>query len=417
MTDERDDKWRGCYGERVSYEELDQFIEDCFLMDDFDAKAGGERFGTNVIGHTGIGKTSKMRQFAKRPVEWRGKKYDGYGMSSVPIAQFEEMGDLHGLPEKHMLVRRDGKKKGDVEERWVPVQVVDDYRQLGWSVDAAAGVRTMYLPPEWVPVEPGPAILNLDDWNRANGRIIKGSMQFFQEYGLMSWKLPPGCHITMTMNPDEQDYFVTSVDPAVLQRIRCATLKFNAKEWAVWATGQKLDQRVVSYVLACPEMVVGGVRNSPRSIAEFGRFLAAVPDASGRRMSIMASSVLDEDLVSSLITFMDRDFEDVVSPEDIMEGKKKVYSHLKDLMTRKEKRIDVVGVTCDRLYAHLAQPEVRPDNGCVENVQRFLTCKYLEEEMRYVFVDRLNRASAKDPKMDKWFLGNKELMRLILELV
>ena len=29
-----DDKWRGCYGEKVSYDELDRFIEDCFLLDD-----------------------------------------------------------------------------------------------------------------------------------------------------------------------------------------------------------------------------------------------------------------------------------------------------------------------------------------------------------------------------------------------
>jgi len=417
MTDERDDKWRGCYGEKVSYDELDQFVEDCFMLDDIHEKLGTERFGTNIIGHTGIGKTSKVKQFAGRPVQWRGKKHDGFAVHSVPVAQFEEMGDLHGLPDKHMLVRRAGKKLAQMEERWVPVEVVEDYKELGWEVDAMAGVRTMYLPPDWVPTEPGPSIVNLDDWNRANGRIIKGSMQFFQEYGLMSWRLPPGCHITMTMNPDEQEYFVTSVDSAVLQRLRSCTLKFDAKEWAVWATAQGLDQRVVSYVLAYPESVTVGFRNSPRSVTEFGRFLTEVPDASPRRMSIMMSSVLDDELVSSFITFMDRDFELVVTPEDIMEGKKSVYSHLKDLASRKEKRIDVVGVTCDRLFAHLSLSEVKPDNGCVENVQRFLTCKYLEEEMRYVFVDRLNRASKKDPKMDKWFLGNKELMRLIMELV
>jgi len=114
---------------------------------------------------------------------------------------------------------------------------------------------------------------------------------------------------------------------------------------------------------------------------------------------------------------MDRDFEMVVTPEDIMTGKKSVYSHLKDLMSRKEKRIDVVGVTVDRLFAHLSMPEVMPDNGCVEHVQRFLKSKYLTSEMRYIFIDRLNKASEKDPKMDKWFMGDSELMELIMELV
>ena len=421
---EQDSNWRGCYGEQLAYDELDLFIADCFMLDDLNEQVGAERFSTNVIGHTGIGKTSKVKQYASKPVEWRGRKYDGYEVRSVPIAQFEEMGDLHGMPDKHVLVKREFQKEGttsvnniELEERWVPIEMVKGYTSIGWGIDHTAGVRTMYAPPEWVPTTVGPCILNLDDWNRANGRIIKGCMQFLQEYGLMSWKLPPGCHITMTMNPDEQDYFVTTIDRAVLQRLRSCTLKFDSKEWAVWATGNKVDQRVVSYVLAYPEMITKGERNSPRSITQFGRFLSQVPNATPRRMKVMASSVLDDDLVTSLLTFMDRDFEMVVTPEDIISGKKSVYSHMKDLMSRKEKRIDVVGVTVDRLFAHLAQPEVKPEKESVENVQRFIKSEYLEPEMRYVFVDRLNKASDKDSKMDKWFMGDQELMQLIMELV
>lgn len=420
---ERDDKWRGCYGEVVSYGELDRFVEDCFMLDDLNEQSGSERFATNVIGHTGLGKTSKLKQFAKRPVKWRGKDYEGYRVESVPIAQFEEMGDLHGLPDKHVLVRRE---EQEPDERWVPVEVVKGYLSIGWKVDHDAGVRTMYAPPEWVPKNPGPCIINLDDWNRANGRIIKGCMQFLQEYGLMSWKLPPGCHITMTMNPDEQDYFVTSVDSAILQRLRSCTLDFDAKEWAVWATVSGIDERVVSFVLAYPEMVTTGLRNSPRSISQFGRFLANCPrEGAGKRASeemvrrqkIMASSLMDDELVSSLFTFMSRDFEMVVSPEEILSGDDKVYRHLEDMMSRKEKRIDVIGVTVDRLFAYLAQPGVVPDSESVKNVQRFLVSEHLVDEMRYVFVDRLNRAAEKDPKMDRWFLNNKELQRLIMDLV
>jgi hypothetical protein len=413
-----DGNWSGCYGEKVSYDEVKTFLKECFALDDANAKAGVERFGTNIIGHTGIGKTSTIKQLAKEPVEWRGEKYDGYDVRSVPIAQFEEMGDLHGLPDKHVLVKRSSDKDiGKFEERWVSTEVVEEYIKLKWEVDHSAGISTMYAPPEWVPKKPGPAIINLDDWNRANGRIIKGCMQFLQEYGLMSWELPPGCHITLTMNPDEQDYFVTSVDSAILQRLRSATLKFDAKEWSVWATANKIDQRVVSYVLQYPEIVVEGTRNSPRSISEFGRYLTEFPNATPRRMAIMASSVLDEDLVSSLITYMDRDFEMVISPEAIIGGDKSVYKHLNDLMTRKEKRVDVVGVTVDRLFAYLAQPDIKPEGDAVDNVQKFLTCSDVPAEMRYVFVDRLNRASDKDSSMQKWFLGNRQLTKEIMELL
>lgn len=420
-----EDIWQGCYGEQINYNELDNFLVDCFMLDDVGEKMGTERFGTNIIGHTGIGKTSKIKQLAKKPVDWRGKRFDGYEVRSVPIAQFEEMGDLHGMPVKHVLLRRAGQKMGKYEDKWVPKDMVEEYLSLGggWELNHTEGVRTFYAPPEWVPTKPVPTIINLDDWNRANGRIIKGCMQFLQEYGLMSWKLPPGCHITLTMNPDEQDYFVTSVDSAVLQRLRSATLKFDKKEWAVWATRDKVDQRVVSFVLAYPEMMQGnGARSSPRSISEFGRWLynaniGSVDKKNARRVQIMASSMLDEQLVTALITFMTREFEMIVSPEDILLGKDSVYNHLKDLMSRDEKRIDIVGVTVDRLFAHLCLPDIEPNDKNVKNVQKFLTCPHLEEEMRYVFVDRLNKASNTDESMEKWFSGNQVLVKLIMELV
>ena len=413
---EEDHEWEGCHGEHVSYQEFEQFLEDAFLADDADEKAGGERYATCVWGHTGLGKTSNVKQFSKKPVKWEGKQYDGYDVRTIPIAQFEEMGDLHGVPAKHIKVVRDN---GTHRERWVAVEVVKGYTSQGWQVDHEAGMRTMYAPPEWVPTEPGPCIMVLDDFNRAGGRIIKGCMQFLQEYGLMSWKLPPGCHIVLTANPDGQDYFVTSIDSAVLQRFRSCTLKFDAKEWAVWAEAAGIDGRVTSFVLAYPEMACSStaVRTSPRSLSELGRFLSVAGAVGDRRLHVMAKSLLDDDTVTSLVTFIDRDFEMVVGPEDIIQGKPFVYDHLKDIMTREEKRIDVMGVTCNRLYAYLCRKDLKPEREAVLNVQKFLTSKWVEPEMRYILVDRLNRASEKDPKMDQWFLGNKELMKLIMDSV
>jgi len=400
----------------VSYEELDVFLEDTFRLDDANEKLGSERFSTCVWGHSGIGKTAKIKQFRTRRVEWRGEAYDGYDIRSVPLAQFEEMGDLHGLSDKHVLVKNE--LGGRLVEKWVPFEVVRGYVDQGFEIDHTSGIRTMYAPPDWVPTSPGPCVIIIDDFNRAGQRIIKGCMQLLQEHGLMSWKLPPGCHIVLTGNPDEQDYFVTTIDPAVLQRLRSCTLKFDAKEWSVWASRSGIDPRVISYVLAYPEMVTSGTtRTSPRSLAEFGRYLSQAGNPNSRRMQIAAHSVLDEQTVASLLTFVDRDYEIIVGPEDIIAGKSFIYDHLKDIMTRKEKRIDVLGVTCDRLFAFLSRPDVSPDSKSVENVQKFLTCKYLEPEMRYVFVDRLNRASENSPKMDKWFLGSRELMKLIMEVV
>jgi hypothetical protein len=407
-----ENKWQGCYGARLSYSELDQFIEDTISLDSYNEISNVERYGTCIWGFSGVGKTSKLKQLRNTPVSWNGKNYNGYDVRSVPIAQFEEMGDLHGMPDKHVQVCKDS------EFRWVPSIFSEHYLKHGWELNYSSGIRTMYAAPDWVPTEPGPCILILDDFNRAGSRIIKGLMQFLQEYGLMSWKLPPGCHIVMTANPDEQEYFVTSIDSSVHQRIRSCTLEFDAKEWSVWAENSDIDARIISYVLAYPEMVVECTeRTSPRSLSEVGRYLKMVGEVSHNRIKMMASSVLDKSTVDSFITFLTRDFEMVISPEDILAGNPCVFDKMKDLMTRKEKRIDVMGVTCDRLFAYLSKPEIEPEKEFVKNVQLFLTNDWLEPEMRYVFVDRLNRASDKQSKMDKWFLGNRDLMKNIMELV
>jgi hypothetical protein len=405
-----DENMKGCYGSIVGYSELDEFLEDSFALDCFSETNGTERFATCIWSHPGIGKTAKIKQLRDKPVVWNGKRYSGYDVRSVPIAQFEEMGDLHGMPSKHIEMA-----SGPLS-RWVPVEVADSYKEQGWSTITASGIKTMYAPPEWVPTEPRPSVLMLDDWNRANGRIIKGCMQFLQEYGLMSWKLPPGCHIVLTGNPDEQDYLVTTLDPAIMQRLRSVTLKFDARQWATWAVNNNIDQRVVSFVLAYPEMAIGAERTSPRSLSEFGRYLTVSGSPSPSRALNIANSVLDEITATSIITFISRDFELIVSPEDILEGKPKVYEHLKDIMTRREKRIDVLAVTCDRLFAWLHKSGVQTTEA-IKNVQRFLTSEYIEAEMRYVFVDRLNRAATKENKLDLWFLGNRELVKLIMELV
>ena len=89
---------------------------------------------TNIIkpvciwGKPGIGKTQLIKDFAKD---------NGYNFAYCAPAQFEEMGDFHGIP--YVL---DGK--------------------------------TVYNTPNWVPTgSDKPGILLIDDFNRADDRILR----------------------------------------------------------------------------------------------------------------------------------------------------------------------------------------------------------------------------------------------------
>ena len=117
------------------------------------------------------------------------------------------MGDLHGMPEKYDPTPEDN-RSGDEET---------------------------IFPPHWVPKEDGPGLLLLDDFNRADDRILRGIMQLLQNFELTSWKLPPKWQIVATANPEGGDYSVTPLDDAMLTRMIHATLDFDPKSWAIWA--------------------------------------------------------------------------------------------------------------------------------------------------------------------------------------
>lgn len=379
-------------------------------------------YANGIVSHN-TGKTGLVKQHCKKPVMWQGKEYPGYAVYDVPIAQFEEMGDLHGMPSRHIkIVKETSKVK--TEERWVPEEVAQSWLASGegWMISHSAGVRTMYAPPDWVPAEPGPSILLLDDWNRASVRIIKGIMQLLQNYGMVSWKLPPGCNIVLTANPDEQDYLVTSIDSAILTRIRSVTLTHDAKEWAVWAQGAGLDPRGINYVLRYPEMMIGSERTNPRTLAQTFRDMKRIPDLrsneNANRFKTMASSLLDDQTVSSLIVFMERDVELIIEPEQILGGKDWTWieSHVEKLMSGREKRVDVLGVICDRLYAHLVQPDTKPDTSAIKNFQKFVTLETIPEDLRHNLCLRLSRVKD-NGKTHQWILHNDRLTKLIMAVV
>jgi len=402
----------GCYGVQTTIEVVTKFLDTVFKMNAAIEGGGTGRFSSCIWGHAGIGKTDMIKSFENHPVTWGGKEYEGYRVIDVPIAQFEEMGDLHGIPMDCVRMTNNG------DEQWVPQkdEVVRAYRENDWKIDTASKPRTFMAPPPWVPDKPGPSILLLDDWNRASIRIIKGIMQLLQNYGMVSWSLPLGCNIVLTGNPDEQDYLVTTIDQAILTRIKHVTLKEDASEWAVWAVANKIDNRLINWVLAYPEMMIGKERTNPRTLSEFGRFLNLVGSVESEREEVVlhAHSLLDEETVASMLVFFTREMEDIVEPEDVLEGKEKAFKHIENLMTkRKEARVDVVGITMERLYAHMVQPDCKQSPKRVKNFQRFITMGCIPEDMRHSVCRRI--AKRRENRFNHWIIGDKKLKALIMD--
>lgn len=416
--------YTGCNGFKGGHDDLSMFLDDFIMMTHLDEVHNPqERWVACIWGQPGIGKTSKVKDLKNTPVTWNGEDYPGWKVVDVPAAQFEEMGDIHGLPDKCVFVTKDNEKG-----RWVSVEtdVIEGWKADGWAVDFTKGTRTMYSPPPFVPIEPGPTIILIDDANRTSQRILKGMMQLFQTYGTVSWKLPPGCAIILTGNPGMQDFMVTEMDTAIKTRMKHYTLVHDAKEWVVWATANDLDTRGISYISRYPEMMIGKELTNPRSLSEFFRFLKLIPDLSDekslRRAKVYAEGLLDEETVTSMMTFMQRDVELVVEPEAILEGEDWIPAHMEKLSKgvknkrtgEMDTRIDILAVTVDRLYAYMVRPDFEPHNGSIKHFQEFATSPHLEEDLRHNLCLRLFR---RRDDMQQWLLGSQALTKLVCDVV
>ena len=110
-----------------------------------------------VVGDSGIGKTSSIMQLAK--------ELDLH-VVKLNLAQIEEIGDLVGFPIRQFEVcETEGAKC-----IWIDEHAVDEYTKLGYKFTGKN--RTASCPPEWISGKTKGGILLLDDWNRADLRFI-----------------------------------------------------------------------------------------------------------------------------------------------------------------------------------------------------------------------------------------------------
>lgn len=329
-----------------------------------------------IWGTHGLGKTQMVEDYASE----RGWKF-----KYIAPAQFEEMGDLHGMP--NVVEDEKGKK------------------------------TTVYSPPDWVPSNEGPGILLIDDINRADDRILRGCMQLLQNFELSSWKLPYKWQIVATANPEGADYSVTPMDDAMLTRMLHTTLIFNPKAWAEWAVKSGVDSRGVSFVLTYPELVNTN-RTTPRSLTQFFSLIKGIDNLKENTEIVLslALSTLDEVSASSFINFVNDDLQKLIEPESILssenfdEIKKNLESLSKD--SEGENRTDRLSTITTRLYLHITSPSYKILENHTENLIKFFLLECLPKDLSMsLYMDLLKSSDIDIKKM----LRDERLAKFLID--
>lgn len=163
-----------------------------------------------LTGRHGIGKSQILTNY-----------FEAKGMRVVALflGQMSDPGDLLGLPTK----------------------------------DEATG-KTTFMPPYWFPVDGQPVVLFLDELNRARPEILQTVMDLVLNRKLAGRLLPEGSRIISACN-DGDEYQLTDLDPALVSRFNIYTFRPTVEEWLLWATRKGLDERVVNFIQANPELL------------------------------------------------------------------------------------------------------------------------------------------------------------------
>lgn len=360
------------YGTKTTVSEVQRFVEHILQTNDRAESLGRRRTPACVWGRHGIGKTELVQAIAKQ----KGLKW-----AYIAPAQFEEMGDLVGMPR--------------IENG-----------------------QTIFSPPDWVPLEEGPGILLIDDVNRADDRILRGIMQLLQNSELVSWKLPPKWNIILTANPDGGDYSVTPMDDAMLTRMMHITLEFDVKEWARWAEQNGVDERGINFVLTYPEMVTGE-RTTPRTLVQFFESISTISDLNKDLglVQVLADSCLDSNTVSSFMSFVNNNLSKLITPEEIVNAKNfktQVLEPLKGVVQKGTLRVDILSTLCTRLVNYLTVNQIRPDKDQLNNIKDFIKIDFIPNDIRLSMAQDLVNPSNPNTHL-KMIMADREIGELLLK--
>lgn len=357
------------YGTKTLADELVRFLDHMCSANRAAEAAKKRKTPVCIWGEHGIGKTQIVESFARER---------GYEFVYVAPAQFEEMGDLVGMPR-------------------------------------AAADRTVFLPPDWVPTNDGPGILLLDDVNRADDRILRGIMQLLQNYELVSWKLPRGWDIVLTANPDGGDYSVTSMDDAMITRMMHVTLEFDVKSWARWAEIDGIDERGINFVLTYPEIVVGR-RTTPRTLVQFFDAIKSIDDLEKNigMVQLLADGVLDVETSAAFLGFVRSKLSKLITPEEILYSKnfqKEVHTYLNKILAGDIVRVDLLATLCTRVINYLSNTKKKPGPGVMSNLAAFLMLDFMPADLRLTTAQEI--VSSDNPHL-KTLMASPEIGRLLL---
>ena len=360
-----------------------------------------------VVGESGIGKTSTIVELAKE---------NDLAFVKLNLAQIEELGDLVGFPVRQFQMYKEKKiavKNNDIAMvtaaqraagaslanlnqtvtkkvgQWVDELAVQEYLKQGYKITGKN--RMSYCAPEWIADAKEGGILLLDDWNRADTRFIQAVMELIDRQSYISWTLPKNWHIILTANPDNGDYMVNSVDSAQKTRYVTANLKFDVNVWAQWAEGAGIDSRCINFLLLHPELVTQ--ETNARSITTFFNSISSFESFEDNlsMIQMIGEGSVGDAFASMFTTFINNKLDKLVTPKDLLthDGEQYIFNELRSCIGKDDTyRADIASTLATRLvnYAVVYSQDNTINQKVTDRLKALNTKDYFTNDLKYLIV-------------------------------
>ena len=383
----------------LNVKEAKQFLKHIIDNNRYLQKQNKPPVAVEVIGDSGIGKTSTIVQLANEL---------DLNFVKLNLAQIEELGDLVGFPIRQFEVCQDNDKC-----LWIDEHAVDEYTKQGYAFTGKN--RMSYCPPEWISGKTTGGILLLDDWNRADMRFIQAVMELIDRQQYISWELPKDWHIILTSNPDNGDYLVNSIDNAQKTRFVSINLKFDISCWSEWAENAEMDNRCINFLLKHPELV--STNTNSRSISTFFNSISSLKtfdDELGLIQMIGEGSVGPE-FTTMFTMFINNKLDKIISPDTIMnhESEEYILNTLKGVIGKEDKyRADLASILSTRIvnYSLFYSKTSKIEKSYIDRLAYLMNEDIFAMDLKYKIVKSIYNGN---PSSFKTLMLNKTLIKFL----
>ena len=393
----------------LNIDDLKGFVNHIIKNNRFLQEQGKNPVAVEVLGESGIGKTSTIIELAEE---------NDLHFVKLNLSQIEELGDLVGFPtrqfqmfkEKKVAVTNDSLNYGSTNKilnsaavadvakmktvtkkvgTWVNELAVQEYLKNGYQMTGKN--RMSYCAPEWIADVKNGGILLLDDWNRADVRFIQAVMELVDRQEYVSWKLPKDWHIILTANPDNGDYMVNSVDAAQKTRYITANLKFDVNVWARWAEGAGIDTRCINFLLLHPELVTQ--ETNARSITTFFNSISSFEsfEKNLSMIQLIGEGSVGDAFASMFTTFINNKLDKLVTPNDLLthENEQYILGELTGCIGKDDAyRADIASTLATRLanFSVVYSKDNTISQKIINRLETLCTKDYFTNDLKYLIV-------------------------------